>query len=376
MKNKIQQIFLVFATVIVIPCTAQTDQSTLTINQPAPPIKVEAWLKGKPVEEFKKGMIYVLDFGFISCGPCRAAIPQLTELARKYEGQIEIISVHVYENSKSTPGKAYVQKVRNFIDKQGDNIGYAVAVDNEQQTMARTWYEPAARTKMLGFPAVFIVDHSGKIVWIGPANKIESVIEDIAQGRFDPQTGLSLEKDYKSVFKRIALSRKNEDYKTVIRLVDSLITCNPLNKSLYLIKFKDLLEMDMHLALDYGRYLLSGVCHEDESILGKMSDAITSKNHLEEYRNFNELSDLVIYLTDRALVLSKSDLVSSRLMFFQAQAYANKRQFNLASEKQKVSIQYFDKEIPIDIEVAKQARKTMMDLLESYKKQTSPDNGL
>lgn len=355
---------------------AQSDQSTLTVNQPAPPIKVEAWLKGRPVEEFKKDMIYVVDFGFISCGPCREAIPHLTELARKYEGQIEVISVHVYENSKSTPGKAYVQKVKNFIDKQGDKIGYAVAVDDEQQTMARTWYEPAARTKMLGFPAVFIVDHSGKIVWIGPANKIDSVIGDIVLRRFDPQTGLTLEQDYRSVFKRIALSRKDKDYKTVIHIVDSLIICQPLNKSLYLIKFKDLLEFDMHLALDYGRHLLSDVCHENEFILGKMSDAIISKNHLQEYRNFNELSDLVVYLTDRALVLSKSDLVSSRLMFLQGQAYANKGLFTLASEKQKLSIQYFDQEIPRDIEVAHEARKTMLDLLDSYKKQISPDNGL
>ena len=35
---------------------------TLKIGDPAPPLKVEKWLKGGPLERFEKGKVYVLEF--------------------------------------------------------------------------------------------------------------------------------------------------------------------------------------------------------------------------------------------------------------------------------------------------------------------------
>ncbi len=35
---------------------------TLHIGDPAPPIKVQTWLRGEPITQFEKGKVYVVEF--------------------------------------------------------------------------------------------------------------------------------------------------------------------------------------------------------------------------------------------------------------------------------------------------------------------------
>ena len=67
--------------------------TSLNIGDPAPPLRVKEWLKGMPLREYERGKVYVLEFWATWCVPCRAAMPHLSELARKYRDEVTVIGI-------------------------------------------------------------------------------------------------------------------------------------------------------------------------------------------------------------------------------------------------------------------------------------------
>ncbi len=60
-----------------------------------------------------RGKIIVLDFWFIGCGPCRAQMPKLTELANQYKNQ-SVVFLGIAPDSSV--------KVKKFVELKGFNI--------------------------------------------------------------------------------------------------------------------------------------------------------------------------------------------------------------------------------------------------------------
>ncbi len=85
----------------------------LTIGDKAPPLRVQEFVHGQAVEQFKPGTTYVLEFWKIGCPPCRAAIPHLNELQRKYPA-VFFISVGVY--TSTADNIAYVKRSGNQME--------------------------------------------------------------------------------------------------------------------------------------------------------------------------------------------------------------------------------------------------------------------
>ncbi len=135
--------------------------ATLAVGEPAPEVKVAKWLKGDAVEKLDPAKLYVVEFWATWCPPCRTSIPHLTDMAKKYQGKVQVIGVSVYEREKDAEKR--LTKVSDFVQQMGAKMDYTVALDNDQAFMAKAWMEAAGRN---GIPTAFVVK-AGKIAWIG-----------------------------------------------------------------------------------------------------------------------------------------------------------------------------------------------------------------
>ncbi|MDO5987524.1 TlpA disulfide reductase family protein [Flavivirga amylovorans] len=163
-KYKIATIILLFALSICLKVSGQKVE--LKVGDKAPPINVFKWLKGNEVKEFQKGKVYMVEFSATWCVPCKKVIPHLSTLSNMYKNEAEVLSFYVMEMNTEpldTKQPKYVQKVENFIKKQGNNIQYNIAVDTPDSFMQSNWLRPAG---ISGVPHAFIVDKEGYIAWI------------------------------------------------------------------------------------------------------------------------------------------------------------------------------------------------------------------
>ncbi len=143
-------------------------------GEPAPPIKVAEFVKGKAVTDLSKG-VFVVEFWATWCGPCIQSIPHISSLAKKHEGKVTVIGVSVWEQ-----GDDISALVKKFVEGQGDKMSYNVARD-EGMTMAETWMQAAGQR---GIPATFIIK-DGVVQWIGHPMNMDEPLEQVVNGTFD-----------------------------------------------------------------------------------------------------------------------------------------------------------------------------------------------
>ncbi len=160
---------------------------TLKIGDKAPDINVFKWVKGNPIDQFEPGQVYVVEFGATWCVPCRAAIPKLTELSRKYRNDgVTVASFFVMEVNTDPVGAenpAYVTRVEKYVEKQGDGMDYTVAIDGPDKNMENTWLKAAGK---VGIPYVFVIDKQGLIAWIGSdMSQVDAVIQSVKHPDYD-----------------------------------------------------------------------------------------------------------------------------------------------------------------------------------------------
>lgn len=160
----------------------------LTVGDPAPPLKVEKFVKGDPVKAFKPGHTYVLDFWSTWCGPCRASMPHLTELQKKFDGKITVIGVNIWEAPKYSDET--LTKVQDFVKQNSEKMGYTVAYDGAAKKADKAYMEAAGAD---GIPTAFVVTPDGKIAYIGhpedPA--FAETLQQIVDGKFDLQKAVA-----------------------------------------------------------------------------------------------------------------------------------------------------------------------------------------
>ena len=104
-------------------------------------------LNGKPVSLAEaKGKIVLLNFWATWCGPCRAEIPDLVDLQKRYADKFEIIALATDEDDPD--------EVRRVVLQSG--INYRVAMSSE--AVRRDYGGIAA------LPTSFVIDPEGRIV--------------------------------------------------------------------------------------------------------------------------------------------------------------------------------------------------------------------
>lgn len=143
------------------------------LGQPAAPLKISDWVKGKPVDlaALKGKQVVVVEFWATWCPPCRESIPHLTKMQKKFK---DVVFVGVSDEEVAT--------VKKFVNKLGDQMDYTVAIDDHRQT-SKSYMEAFNQN---GIPHSFIVDLEGRIVWQGhPMVGLEEAVAEVVSGKFD-----------------------------------------------------------------------------------------------------------------------------------------------------------------------------------------------
>lgn len=146
------------------------------LGDKAPELKILEWAKGEPItlpaiQEAKK--VAVVEFWATWCPPCRASIPHITKLQQKYKDSAVFIGV----SSESA------ETVKSFVEKQGDNMNYRVAIDSENGTTKGFM----GAFGIQAIPHAFLVDQTGRIIYHAHPmdTKLEDYLEKAVSGEFD-----------------------------------------------------------------------------------------------------------------------------------------------------------------------------------------------
>jgi len=112
----------------------------------APDFKMDD-LDGKPLSlAASRGKVVLLNFWATWCGPCRAEIPDLIELQKKYGDSLQIIGLDVDDDD--------VAEVKKFVEKNGINYPVGMATNE-----IRMQYGGVA-----ALPTSFVLDKEGRVV--------------------------------------------------------------------------------------------------------------------------------------------------------------------------------------------------------------------
>jgi thiol-disulfide isomerase/thioredoxin len=143
------------------------------LGDPAAPLAIKDWVKGKPANVRDGKAVYVVEFWATWCGPCRVSIPHLTELQKRWKDQ-GVVVVGVSDEPVST--------VKPFVGKMADKMDYTVACDDNRITYSG--YMDAYGFN--GIPTAFIVGRDGRVLWTGhPMSGLDAALEKAVAGKLE-----------------------------------------------------------------------------------------------------------------------------------------------------------------------------------------------
>ncbi|MBL8763084.1 MAG: redoxin family protein [Phycisphaerae bacterium] len=243
----------------------------LAIGDVAPPLFIEQWVKGGPIESFEPGKVYVVEFWATWCPPCRASIPHLTKLQREFEDRgVRLIGV----SSSETKG---LDDVVPFVERMGDAMAYAVAWDRDGKTSS-AWMEASGQ---LGIPTAFVVNAEGRLVWIGhPLDRLGKVLQEVLDGRLTVRVAMARaerKRTGEEIIGRAQAAWSSGQKEQALLHLDEVIALDPEQFGL-LAGFKTELLLkqmsDPAGALVYGRGAIDGVIKDQALALGEIASVI------------------------------------------------------------------------------------------------------
>jgi thiol-disulfide isomerase/thioredoxin len=273
MKPPISTLAILACSLTTLTGRAQPGFPSLNIGDQAPPLQVQTWLKGDPVQQFEKGKVYVVEFWATWCRPCKAAMPHLSRLAAQYKDSVVFIGVDIYEDKNTS-----IDKIRRFVESMGDQLSYRVATEDSNR-METGWLD-AAEEKDRGIPRSFVIDASGTVAWIGYPGQLGTVLPKVVNNTWNLSEAL-VKRNRDRYLRQLddSLNYEFARYKTmdgkekpgysdsVLRLAKEYIGEEPRLKyapqMAYTI-FAALLRTSPLQALGYGRKLLGTTTYEDD----------------------------------------------------------------------------------------------------------------
>jgi thiol-disulfide isomerase/thioredoxin len=193
----------------------------MTIGSPAPKPDIELFVRGEEPKWFDGDKTYVVEFWATWCGPCRASMPHISDLADKYMDKVVVVGV---SDEKE-------EVVRKFLDTDEwkQKARYNLCTDPDRSTH-RQYMEAAGQN---GIPTAFVVK-GGTVQWIGHPMGMDEPLEKIVGGSWDA-AGYKAEFEAEATAARkqmqrrreIAKARKDGNWDAIVKMIDEDIAAAP-----------------------------------------------------------------------------------------------------------------------------------------------------
>ncbi len=197
----------------------------LGIGSKAPALNIEHWVQDgngffKPVTEFEKDKVYVVEFWATWCGPCIQSMPHLAELQNKYRGNgVQIISV----------SDESLDEVKDLLGKKNEDVGktfaevtaaYSLTTDPDRSVYKD--YMTAA--KQQGIPTAFLVGKTGVVEWIGHPMDMDEPLAAVVDGNWDREAfaeEMVAEQKMQQSMQRLSMLASTGKFKEAIALAEA-----------------------------------------------------------------------------------------------------------------------------------------------------------
>jgi thiol-disulfide isomerase/thioredoxin len=236
-----------------------TPTPALNIGDQAPAMSIIKWIKGKQVQQFEKGRIYVVEFWATWCLPCIAGMPHLSELAEKYKKDLTVAGISILERKQTS-----LSRIESFVDSMGKNMNYHVGAEDSNY-MAKNWLNAAGER---GIPLAFLIDRQGRVAWIGHPKQLDKIIPQVISGSWDMAKAAKERGEHKRLLKEDGdvITRLNPFMgnpgkpDSALLFINQLLAKEPMLKYYPRIAhftFFALIKTDQQKALAYGRELFT-----------------------------------------------------------------------------------------------------------------------
>ena len=183
----------------LIFCFAPVSSFADKLGDPAPPLTVMEWIKGKPVGVKAGTNIYVLVFCTLS-RVNEFALTNFSNLQKIYQDK-GVVVVAISDEP--------AEQLKAFVQIKGAKIEFSVAADDDARRTTLN-YQRAYKQMML--PRAYVVGKDGKVLWHGHplTGGLGEVVDEITSGRYN------LEQTQKSIIAReqmeqyLALARQDD----------------------------------------------------------------------------------------------------------------------------------------------------------------------
>lgn len=222
---------------------------TLHVGDMARDLYVAHWIKGPPVIEFEPGRIYVVEFWATWCGPCVAAMPEMSKLQAQFAADgVSVIGL------SDEPLWVVVEFLTSRDEADGvlhyARAQYALGADPDMSAY-RDYMSAAGESSL---PKAFVIGKTGRVEWIGAPNELEGPLAALVQDKWGPSDYVAQQTAKEERRKRIEEARRRfgelsekADWPAALALLDELIRDDPDYPNWPVTKF-------MILACEQGRY--------------------------------------------------------------------------------------------------------------------------